>query len=231
MNHYILIGFLIVICILMAVFIYKIDTADLNNKNEMKISDNIKLEENLVEVQSNIDSVTNDNKGNIYIFKNDKYWKLVDGSLDPQNSGENIHEKLNVPKSWNSVTLPSFDVRNNRLVFVKENKVYQNNQTPFPLNKYWTGLSNEDINFNHILPDGNNLIFIKGDNFFVYDTETNKKTKKQNLNTKLNGVKLNEYDGIFFNKNDHNLGEPSGSLNVVKGDKYYKYDSVEKKLI
>jgi hypothetical protein len=232
MNHYILIAFLLVICVLIGTYIYKLDTQNITPI----ISENnqININPTLDSIPSNIDTITTDNKGNIHIFKDDKYWKLIDGQIDQNNAGVNSKKVWNFPENWNNVDIAIWDNENNHFVFIKNNQAYPFRNgilgSPFPLNEYWKGLNYNDKDFSQIMYIDNKIYFIKKDNYFEYNLDTKKKTKKQDLKHKLNGLEFDKIDGIFINRNDHILGNPTGTINIVKSDKYYRYDPIEEKI-
>lgn len=227
MNHYILIAILLIICVLMGFYIHKIDIEN----NNLSYPKNVEVDSIVLEIPSDIDTLTNDNHGNIYVFKNNDYWKLVNGKV---NETGNINNKWNIPKDWNNIDVVTWDNSQNNIVFIKNNKVYTNKndiiQKEQELGDYWIGLSKNDKNFDSILNLNNSVLFINKDKYIEYDTINNKKIRTGYLKDKFNGFNFSNIDGIFINKNEHNLNDPSGSINFVKGNKYYRYDFAENNL-
>ena len=228
MNHYIFIAILLIICVLMGFYIHKLDLEN----NNLNYTNNVEIDsEMLLEIPSDIDTLTNDNYGNIHIFKNNNYWKLVGGKL---SESKNINKNWNIPKDWNNIDVVTWDNSNNDIVFIKNNKVYTNKngviQKEQELYDYWRGLSKNDRNFDSILNVNNTILFVNKNKYIEYDNVNNKKIRSGYLKDKFNGFNFNSIDGMFLNKSEHNLNDPSGSINFVKGNKYYRYNSSENNL-
>lgn len=161
--------------------------------------------------------------GTIHIFKNHKYWRIMDNKIVVSNEYINKYWNIN-----NSFVIDSgyYDFPNLNLVILSKNKIYTYNLINNKLSQgtfikdFYPGLKTVSDKIINLFCYRGLLYFFGKNNIFTYDSKTDTIISENNIKNIPDNFSC---AFVKFTHIDYKI--PGGRLYFVKGHKYYICDS------
>lgn len=218
---------LLILLILFLIFYYR--QIKLNQHIEranqaMKIKETFDNSQNFSnELPKNPNMIFESITGSIHIFKNNKYWRIVDNKIVVSNEYVNKYWNIN-----NSFVIDSgyYDFPNFNLVFLNKNKIYTYNLINNTLSSgtyikdFYPGLKTVSGKIINLFCYRGLLYFSSKNNTFIYDPKTDTIISENNIKNIPNN-----FSCAFVKYTHIDYKIPGGKLYFIKGYKYYICDS------